>query len=33
MDDEALTPLLRPDFSMPYLHRFLSYQGFGLSLW
>ena len=33
MDDIALTPTLRPDFSLPILQKFLNYQGFGLTIW
>ena len=33
MDDIALTPTLRPDFSLPILQNFLNYQGFGLTIW
>ena len=33
MDEIALSPLLRPDFKLPFLQKFLNYQGFGLSYW
>ena len=33
MDDIPLTPLLRPDFELPFLQKFLGYQGFGLTYW
>mmetsp|Transcript_36403 Transcript_36403/g.44488 ORF Transcript_36403/g.44488 Transcript_36403/m.44488 type:complete len:177 (+) Transcript_36403:335-865(+) len=33
LDDSPLTPLLRSDYNLPFLQRFLQYQGLGLTLW
>ena len=33
MEESDMSPILRPDFKLPLLQKFLNYQGYHLTIW